>query len=114
MFAFGPLADARQYGTVSGGGCLPQDAAPEELELRAPVNFMGSIRTPTFVFEGGAGSGAEAFDALQAVASSSVHFAVVPGLDSTSILAPGTETVARAIRTGKIDEASLVIRTKPR
>lgn len=114
VFAFGPLADARQYGTVSGGGCLPQDAAPEELALRAPVNFMGSIRTPTFVFEGGAGSGAEAFDALQAVASSSVHFAVVPGLDATSILAPGTETVARAIRAGKIDEANLVIRAKPR
>jgi dipeptidyl aminopeptidase/acylaminoacyl peptidase len=109
VFAFGPVADARQYGTVTGGGCLPAEAAPEELALRAPVNFVGSIRTPTFVFEGGSGGAAEAFDVLRAAASDSVHFAVVPGVDATSILAPGSETIARAILAGQVDEAHLVI-----
>jgi acetyl esterase/lipase len=113
VFAFGPVGDARQYGTVTGGGCLPVEAAPEELALRAPVNFVGSIRTPTFVFEGGSGSGAEAFESLRSAAASSVHFAVVSGLDSKSILAPGTEAIARAILAGQVDEAHLVIKPKP-
>jgi hypothetical protein len=112
VFAFGPVGDVRQYGTASGGGCLPADAAPEELALRAPINFVGSIRTPTFVFEGGAGGGAEVVEPLRAAASSSVHFAVIPGLDSQSILAPGTEAIARAILAGQVDEAHLVFKGK--
>lgn len=114
VFAFGPVADVRQYGSANGGGCLPENAAPEELALRAPIHFVGSIRTPTYVFEGGAGGGAEAYDALFAAASSSVRFFVVPGLDANSILAPGTETIARAIRAGQLDDAHLMIKGKPR
>jgi acetyl esterase/lipase len=109
VFAFGPVSDARQYGTPGGGGCLPADAAADEVALRAPVNFMGSIRTPTFVFEGGLGGNADVFDDLRARASSSVHFAVVPGLNSTSIVAPGTETIARAILASRVDDAHLAI-----
>jgi acetyl esterase/lipase len=109
VFAFGPVSDARQYGTPSGGGCLPADASAEEVALRAPLNFVGSIRTPTFVFEGGIGGNADVFDELRERASARVHFAVVPGLDSTSILAPGTETIARAILAGHVDDAHLVI-----
>lgn len=109
VFAFGPVSDVRQYGTPGGGGCLPADAAAEEVTLRAPVNFVGSIRTPTFVFEGGVGGNADVFDDLRARASSSVHFTVVPGLDSTAILAPGTEVIARAILAGRVDDAHLVI-----
>jgi dienelactone hydrolase len=113
VFAFGPVADARQYGTASGGGCLPAEAAPEELALRAPLEFVGSIRTPTFVFEAGADGSAEAFDALRAAATNHVHFSVVPEVNSKSILAPGTEAIARAIVAGQVDEAHLVIRSKP-
>jgi acetyl esterase/lipase len=109
VFAFGPVSDARQYGTPSGGGCLPADAGEEEIALRAPLNFVGSIRTPTFVFEGGLGGNADVFDGLRERASTRVHFAVVAGLDSTSILAPGTETIARAILAGRVDDAHLVI-----
>jgi acetyl esterase/lipase len=109
VFAFGPVSDARQYGTPGGGGCLPADAAAEEVALRAPVNFVASIRTPTFVFEGGVGGNADLLDDLRARASRSVHFAVIPGLDSTSIVAPGTEAIARAILAGRVDDAHLVI-----
>jgi acetyl esterase/lipase len=109
VFAFGPVSDVRQYGTPGGGGCLPADAVAEEVALRAPGNFVGSIRTPTFVFEGGVGGNADAFDDLRGRASSSVHFVVVPGLNSASILAPGTETIARAILAGRVDDAHLGI-----
>lgn len=113
VFAFGPVADARQYGTPSGGGCLPADAAPEELELRAPLHFLSSIRTPTFVFEGGQGGNADVFDTLRARASESVHFAIIPGFDATGVVAPGTEAIARAIVAGQVDDAHLVISAKP-
>jgi hypothetical protein len=61
------------------------------------------------VFEGGLGGNADVFDDLRARASSIVHFAVVPGLNSTSIVAPGTETIARAILAGRVDDAHLAI-----
>jgi acetyl esterase/lipase len=108
VFAFGPVSDARQYGTTSGGGCLPAEASEEEIALRAPLTFVGSIRTPTFVFEGGISGNADVFDELRERASSRVHFAVVAGLDSTSIVAPGTEAIARAILSGHVDDAHLV------
>jgi dipeptidyl aminopeptidase/acylaminoacyl peptidase len=109
VFAFGPVGDARQYGTPSGGGCLPADAGEEEVALRAPLNFVGSIRTPTFVFEGGVSDNADGFDDLRQRASPRVHFAVAVGLDQASIVAPGTLTIARAIAAGQVDDAHLVI-----
>jgi acetyl esterase/lipase len=109
VFAFGPVGDARQYGTPGGGGCLPADAGEEEIALRAPMNFVGSIRTPTFVFEGGVGGNADAFDELREPASARVHFAVAAGLDATSIIAPGTLMIARAIAAGHVDDAHLAI-----
>lgn len=112
VFAFGPVADARQYGTPSGGGCLPENASPEDIELRAPIAFVGSIRTPTYVFEGGSGS-AELLDALRERASSSVHFAVVPGATPAGIVGPGTQVIARAIAAGEVDDEHLVIDLGP-
>jgi acetyl esterase/lipase len=109
VFAFGPVSDARQYGTPAGGGCLPADASADELALRAPVGFVGTIRTPTFVFEGGVGGNADAFDQLRDPASRNVHFTVVSGLDDSGVLAPGTEAIARAINRDQVDDEHLVI-----
>jgi hypothetical protein len=109
VFAFGPVGDARHYGTPTGGGCLPADAGEEEIALRSPLGFVSSIRTPTFVFEGGVGGNAEVFEALRDRASARVHFTVVPGFDGSSIVAPGTRVIARAIAAGRVDDAHLVI-----
>jgi hypothetical protein len=114
VFAFGPLGDARQYGTPSGGGCLPENASDDDLALRAPANFLGSIRTPTFVFAGGEDGSGEVFDALRERASRAMRFTIVPGLSSTSVLAPGTEVIARAIASDRVDDAHLVINAVPK
>jgi hypothetical protein len=114
VFAFSPVGDVRQYGTTGGGGCLPENASSEEISLRSPLNFMDSIRTPTFVFEGGEQGNGDVFDMLRERASRVVHFAIVPGTTPASLLAPGTEAVARAIASDKVDDAHLVIDTKPK
>ena len=112
VFAFGPVGDARQYGTPSGGGCLPENASRDDIELRAPANFIGTIRTPTFIFEGGERGNGDVFDALRERASRAVHFTIVPGLTSTSVVAPGLEVIGRAIANGTVDDAHLSIAAK--
>ncbi len=109
VFAFGPVADVRQYGAAGAGGCLPEDADEREVLLRAPRRFISSVVTPTFVFEGGASGNANVFDDLRQHASDRVHFSVVPGADHFSVLAPGTEVIARAILAGQVDDEHLVI-----
>jgi acetyl esterase/lipase len=113
VFAFGPVGDVRQYGTTSGGGCLPENASSEEIALRSPLEFMASIRTPTFVFEGGDRGNGDIFDVLRERASRLVHFNIIPGATPASLLAPGTEAIARAIASGQVDDAHLVIELGP-
>lgn len=109
VFAFGPVGDARHYGTKEAGGCMPADASEREAELRAPLNFVSTIRSPAFVFEGADGGNAHLFDALRARASSHVHFSIVPGKGHFSILAPGTEAIAKAILADRVDDSHLII-----
>ena len=48
-FAFGPVADVRSYPKQ----IFPFDLSDErEIELRAPVRWLDSIRRPVFIFEG--------------------------------------------------------------
>jgi len=113
VFAFGPVGDVRQYGTTGGGGCLPENASSEEIALRSPLNFLDSVKTPTFVFEAGERGNGDVFDALRERASRSVHFSIVPGVTPASLVAPGTEVIARAIASDQVDDAHLVIDAKP-
>jgi acetyl esterase/lipase len=109
IFAFSPVSDARQYGTPAGGGCLPADASAEELAVRAPLQFMGTILTPTYVFDAGIDGNPDALDNLRARSSRNVHFKIVPDLNGNSMLAPVTEVIARAIARDQVDDAHLVI-----
>jgi acetyl esterase/lipase len=109
VFALGPVSDVRQYGTPGGGGCLPVDADARELAVRAPANFVASIRTPTYVFEGGVGGNADVFDVLRERASRQVRFTVVPGVTSTSIVTPASEAIARAILADSVDDEHLSV-----
>jgi dienelactone hydrolase len=109
VFAFGPVGDVRQYGTATGGGCLPENASTEEITLRSPINFIDAIRTPTFVFEAGERGNGDVFDALRERASRRVHFRIVPGVTPASLVAPATATIARAIVADAVDDAHLVI-----
>jgi hypothetical protein len=78
---------------------LPRDAAPIELAVRVPGLYMHDIHSPTFVIEGSDRPGnASSFAPLQRyVGDAPVHFVLIPGATHFSVLAPGTEVVARAI-----------------
>ncbi|MBK7071328.1 MAG: prolyl oligopeptidase family serine peptidase [Myxococcales bacterium] len=93
IFAFGPIADPRDYGP---DGCLPADVADAEVLPRAPMIWMDAIVTPTFVIEG-AGGNVAAFPDLARDASQAVSFLTVPGADHFDVLQPGSRHVARAI-----------------
>jgi acetyl esterase/lipase len=93
VFAFGPVADPRQYGS---SGCLPKGRPNAEYAARAPVNWIDSVVTPTLVIEGEFGN-ADSFPLLQEHASPAVKFLAVTGADHFSVLAPASEAIAHAI-----------------
>jgi dienelactone hydrolase len=93
--SFGPADEVAGYPPEY----LPFDTSnPRELELRSPGRWLGSIKSPIFVFEGTVqGNG----DALQAMARSStnpkMHFFLVRGASHFSILAPTNRLIAEKI-----------------
>lgn len=95
VFSFGPADTPLRYGTEQ----LPFDASdPREVELRAPIRWLGSIRTPTFIFEGTSRSNIKALHALaEAPHPPQVFFHPVKGADHFSTLAPLTRLIAARI-----------------
>jgi dienelactone hydrolase/Fe-S cluster assembly iron-binding protein IscA len=53
VFSFGPADDVAGYGPQYNPFVLSD---PKELQLRAPVRWLGAIRVPVFVFEGTGGN----------------------------------------------------------
>jgi len=95
VFAFGPVESAAAYGRY---GCLPSNATDAEINMRAPINSIEDIRVPTFVIEGETDGNADSAAALAKwVGDAPVRFLIVPDASHFSVLAPGTEVVARAI-----------------
>jgi dipeptidyl aminopeptidase/acylaminoacyl peptidase len=95
VFSFGPVDDVGGYGPEY----LPFDTGNRrELELRSPIHWLGSIRSPVFVFEG---MGRGNLSSLQAMARASTnpkaHFLTVRGADHFSLLAPVTRLLAEKI-----------------
>jgi acetyl esterase/lipase len=93
VFAFGPMADPREYGD---NGCEPDGKTAPEYIARAPVAWIDAIVTPTLVIEGQYGN-VGAFPSLRRRASPAVQFFAVPEADHFSALAPASEAIARAI-----------------
>ncbi|MHC4718226.1 MAG: alpha/beta hydrolase family protein [Planctomycetota bacterium] len=96
VFAFGPAADVRDYGAKN----VPFDTSDDmEWDLRSPIHWLGGIRTPTFVFEGGQRPGnIKALTELsRASANRLIRFHPVQGADHFSILAPVTRVIAAEI-----------------
>lgn len=103
IFSFGPADDVRGY----GGNYSPFDTSnAREVELRSPGNWLTSIKSPTFVFEGTVQGNIES---LQTMARSSsnpqVHFLPVRGGTHFNILAPTNSLIAAKIL-GDIGPAS--------
>ncbi|MDQ0463175.1 dienelactone hydrolase [Caulobacter ginsengisoli] len=95
VFAFGPIGQFdRQYGEFLGVDLRD----PQEVALRSPVRWLGSIRSPTFVFEGDRqGNTFDLLEMKRANTNPLAHFYVVPRASHFSILAPATALIARKI-----------------
>jgi acetyl esterase/lipase len=95
VFSFGPVHTVRGYPPEF----LPFDTSnPREIELRSPGQWLATIKSPTFVFEGTTQGN---LMSLQAMARSSTnpnpHFLAVRGGSHFSILAPTTRLIAEKI-----------------
>ena len=106
VFAFGPVADPRQYGK---DGCLPDGLSDAELVVRAPLSGMDQLTTPTFIIEGSEQGNSDTFPDLRKHAHSTVQFLEVPGATHFSVLSPGTEVIARAILADTAEEPQLAV-----
>jgi dienelactone hydrolase len=92
VFSFGPAGDVSGY--------PPQfkqfdTANRREVELRSPMHWLDSIKSPVFVLEGAQGNDIQPMK--NANKNDKVKFFVVAGASHFSILAPATNLVARKI-----------------
>jgi acetyl esterase/lipase len=96
VFSFGPVEDVAEYGPEF----LPFDtSSARERELRAPILWLRSIESPTFVFEGAQSpSNLRSLKAMARMSSNpAIRFLPVEGMDHFSVLAPITQHVARKV-----------------
>jgi dienelactone hydrolase len=95
VFSFGPTASTSDYGQ----DYLPYDILQaDETRLRAPIVFLNSITSPTFVFEGtNDPTNIDALREMKDVPHGAVRFHPVTGRTHFSVLAPMTKVIARKI-----------------
>lgn len=100
-FAFGPVDDVRGYGADSG--FLPYDLSDKtESLVRSPGYWVDSVRTPTWIIEGGEQGNIESLRAIEAVAErlpsrSNLHFIEIQGATHFSDLAPTNGLLAKKV-----------------
>lgn len=93
VIALGPVEDVRGY-----DACLSMHAPNAEMLVRAPIEFVSEIRTPTFIVEGIEMGNSESASAIHmARGSAPVTLVLVAGTDHISVVAPATEVAAQAI-----------------
>ena len=108
VFAFGPVTDARDYGSEE----LAFDPnSRDEGRLRAPLLWMRGITCPTFVFEGADGrSNISALRQLErACTNPKVRFYAIGGADHFSALQRVSRLVAQKILDDDATSGGLVI-----
>jgi len=95
VFSFGPTDDVSRYGR----DLLPFDRTDRrEVELRSPKNWLQSIRSVTFVFEGTEKSNLHALLAMKRASTNpKVHFYPVKGAGHVTVLGRVAEIIAGKI-----------------
>jgi dipeptidyl aminopeptidase/acylaminoacyl peptidase len=95
VFSFGPVHNVGGYPPEY----LPFDTSnPREVELRSPGPWLGSIKSPTFVFEGTVKGNINALQALaRASTNPNTYFIKVRGANHFSVLAPTNRLLAGKI-----------------
>lgn len=95
VFSFGPVEDVRGYGREF----VPFSTAdPREAELRAPGRWLGSVKSPTFVFEGTVDGNLDSLETMaRASTNPQVHFLRARGATHFSLLAPTNRLIAARV-----------------
>jgi dienelactone hydrolase len=94
-FVFGPVTGVDGYGDDFLSFPLTD---PTEIKLRAPGEWMDSIKSPLFAFEGDHHGNTDELQRFQAASKNPLaHFHIIPRADHFSTLAPTTELIARKI-----------------
>ncbi|MEQ9497102.1 MAG: prolyl oligopeptidase family serine peptidase [Deltaproteobacteria bacterium] len=97
VFAFGPIANAADYGPI----CGQKKAMPaKEAYVRAPIEFIEHVKSPTWIIEGANGNRRAVLELLQ-YAPNNVFPFLVPKTDHFSVLRPASEVIAKKILADK-------------
>ena len=109
VFAFGPVDEVIRYGDAA----LPFNVKdPKELELRNPVNWLNSIKSPTFAIEGENGN-AYSLQMMQiANTNPLVKCYVVEQTDHFRILGPINELLAKKVYEDTEEHCNITITPK--
>jgi dienelactone hydrolase len=101
IFSLGPVAAAGQY----GGDYLYCDLNDEkELELRSPILWLHSVKSPLYVFEGAEHGNWESIQLMvNQNGNPQIQFFQVPGHDHFSVIAPLSEKLAEQIVAGQVN-----------
>jgi alpha/beta superfamily hydrolase len=107
VFSFGPVANVATYGQDSG--LLPFDLSNrKEVELRSPINWLHSIESPTWVFEGTKqGNIADLRSMAKEAYGARINFIEAKNTDHFGILAPVNEIIAKKIRQDTTAESNI-------
>ena len=82
-------------------GFLPFDVNDaREVEIRSPIHWLESVKSPTYLLEGtGGNSNIESLRAMKAATRNpNLHFLEVTGRNHFSALAPANGYLARAVK----------------
>lgn len=108
--AFGPVTDPRGY----GDDFITYDPKNRrEASVRAPLLWLKSLTTPTFVVEGAGrpGNVGEALEFRRLAGGTPLTVLTVPGKDHFSVLRPGCRALAEKILAATADEPSIRLTT---
>lgn len=106
VFAFGPVEDPLGYGR---NNALHDTSIELENRLRAPVNYLSSIQSPTFIFEGSAGNIESLQELQKANKNKLVSFIPINGANHFQTLAPTNRFIAANIMSAKNGNISLQV-----
>jgi alpha/beta superfamily hydrolase len=96
VFSFGPVDEISGYPEELIQGVNRSDR--REVEVRSPGNWVNSIQSPTFVFEGNVGGNLSSLEAMRrASTNQKLIFHAVNGADHFSVLAPANQLIAQRI-----------------
>lgn len=108
VFALGPAAEASDYGGSYIYCDLDDD---QEITLRSPVDWLHSVESPMFVFEGAQGGNWESAQWMQENnRNANIRFFKVDGHDHFSVIAPIAEELARQIVEGEVEVTEQTVR----